>query len=102
MCYYRLSFIQQCARTNCLLLNVVLGPTVVYSIDKQCAIVNGRTLIFQVRRMAELCRVKVRQQCTAKNEWPTSDVNTSETGYQIYLKINVRRVASGNSLHFNF
>ena len=33
---------------------------------------------------------------------PTSDVNISETGYPIYLKINVRRVASGDSLHFNF
>ena len=33
---------------------------------------------------------------------PTSDVNISETVYPIYLKINVRRVASGDSLHINF
>ena len=33
---------------------------------------------------------------------PTFDVNISEMGYPIYLKINVRRVASGDSLHFNF
>ena len=33
---------------------------------------------------------------------PTSDVNISETGYPIYSKINVPRVASGDSLHFNF
>ena len=32
---------------------------------------------------------------------PTSDVNISETVYPIYLKINVPRVASGDSLHFN-
>ena len=33
---------------------------------------------------------------------PTSDVNISETVYPIYLKINVRRVASGDSLPFHF
>ena len=33
---------------------------------------------------------------------PTSDINISETVYPIYLKINVQRVASGDSLHFNF
>ena len=33
---------------------------------------------------------------------PTSDVNISETGYPIYSKINVQRVASGDSLHFKF
>ena len=31
-----------------------------------------------------------------------SDVNISETVYPIYLKINMRRVASGDSLHINF
>ena len=33
---------------------------------------------------------------------PTSDVNILETVCPIYLKINVRRVASGDSLHINF
>ena len=32
----------------------------------------------------------------------TSDVNILETVCPIYLKINVRRVASGDSLHFDF
>ncbi len=32
----------------------------------------------------------------------TKDVNISETVYPIYLKIIVRRVASGNSLHIEF
>ena len=31
-----------------------------------------------------------------------SDVNISETVYPIYLKINMRRVASRDSLHINF
>ena len=71
-------------------------------------LVNGRTLIFQVRRTAELCGVKVRpnradqstatmygnnvrQQSTAtmygKNERPTSAVNISGTGCLIYMKL---------------
>ena len=34
--------------------------------------------------------------------WPTSDINILETVYLIYLKINLWRVASGDSMHINF
>ena len=33
---------------------------------------------------------------------PTSDVNILKTVYPIYLKINVQRVASGDSFHFKY
>ena len=38
----------------------------------------------------------------AQTQLVSSDVNISEMVYPIYLKINVRRVAGGDSLHFNF